>query len=318
MRYYRPVTTVEAVAALAREPQTSRILVGGTDLLVAMRHKAVQPTLLVDIKGVQDLAAPITVEDEGITFGPTATMSDLVAHPVVREWFPALVEAAMLVGSVAIRNRASLIANSANGSPAADTSPPLVALSASVTIASVSGERTVPLREFFLAPRRTLCGPGEMVTSMRVPRPAPGGSSAFERMTRRRGVDLATCSVGAVVDDNGAMTVGLGAVGPTTLQGGPVAPVDMSSQEEMERAIDALLATATPIGDVRAGKPYRTAMIRVLARRALLRAAARRNDRGLALPDVLGGSSSSTIQAQRPEGETHDGLGRPVPRQHRK
>ncbi len=296
MRYYRPVTTVEAVAALASEPQTSRILVGGTDLLVALRHKAVQPKLVVDIKGVQDLSAPITVDDEGITFGPTATMSDVVAHPVVREWFPALVEAAVVVGSVAIRNRASLIANSANGSPAADTSPPLVALSASVTIASVSGERTVPLREFFLASRSTLCGPGEMVISMRVPRPAPGSSSAFERMTRRRGVDLATCSVGAVVDGNGAMTVGLGAVGPTTLQGGPVAPVDLSSQDEMQRAIEALVATATPIADVRAGKPYRTAMIRVLTRRALLRAAGRRNDRG-ALPDVLGGSSSSTIQA---------------------
>ena len=274
MRYYRPATTAEAVAALASEPDTSRILVGGTDLLVAVRHRTVQPTLLVDIKRVQDLAAPVTVDDEGITFGPTATMSDVVAHPVVRDWFPGLVEAAVLVGSVAIRNRASLIANSANGSPAADTSPPLVALDASVGITSVSGERTAPLREFFLAPRRTLCAPGEMVTSLRVPRPTPGSSSAFERMTRRRGVDLATCSVAAVVDADGVMTVGLGAVGPTTLLGGPVAPVDLSSEEETERAIDALLAPATPIGDVRAGKPYRTAMVRVLARRAVLRAAA--------------------------------------------
>lgn len=294
MRYYRPVTTVEAVTALASEPQSSRILVGGTDLLVAMRHKTVEPTLLVDIKGVQDLVAPITVDEEGITFGPTATMSDVVAHPVVREWFPALVESAVLVGSVAIRNRAGLIANSANGSPAADTSPPLVSLDASVTISSVSGERTSPLREFFLGPRRTLCGPGEMVTSMRVPRPTPGSSSAFERMTRRRGVDLATCSVGAVVDGDGAITVGLGAVGPTTLLGGPVAPVDLSSEEQMERALDALLAPATPITDVRAGKPYRTAMVRVLTRRAVLRAAARRTDRDLALPDVLGGVSGES------------------------
>lgn len=298
MRYYRPVTTGEAVAALASEPQTSRILVGGTDLLVAIRHKTVEPTLLVDIKRVEDLAEPITVDDEGITFGPTATMSDVVSHPVVREWFPALVESAVLVGSVAIRNRASLIANSANGSPAADTSPPLVALGASVTITSVSGERTAPLKDFFLAPRRTLCGPGEMVTAMRVPRPASGSSSAFERMTRRRGVDLATCSVGAVVDGDGVITAGLGAVGPITLLGGPVGPVDLSSQEQVEQAVDELLAPATPIGDVRAGKAYRTAMVRVLARRAVLRAAARRTDRSPDLPDVLGGESSSTIQAE--------------------
>ncbi|MGZ5416700.1 MAG: FAD binding domain-containing protein [Nocardioides sp.] len=302
MRYYRPVTTAEAVTALASEPHDSRILVGGTDLLVAMRHRNIQPTLLVDIKGVQDLVAPITVDEEGITFGPTVTMSDVVAHPVVREWFPGLVEAAVLVGSVAIRNRASLIANSANGSPAADTSPPLLSLDASVTIASVSGERTSPLREFFLGPRKTLCSPGEMVTALRVPRPTPGTSSAFERMTRRRGVDLATCSVGAVVDGEGAVTVGLGAVGPTTLLGGPVTLGDLSSQEQMERALDALLAPATPIGDVRAGKPYRTAMVRVLARRAVLRAAARRWDRDLALPDVPGGRSGGSNRVDRTTG----------------
>lgn len=294
MRYYRPETTAEAVAALASEPHGSRIMVGGTDLLVAMRHRSVQPALLVDIKGVRDTAAPVAVDDEGITFGPTATMSDVVAHPAVREWFPGLVEAAVLVGSVAIKNRASLIANSANGSPAADTSPPLVALGASVTISSVSGDRTSPLRAFFLGPRRTLCGPGEMVTSLRVPRPTPGSSSAFERMTRRRGVDLATCSVGAVVDGEGVITLGLGAVGPTTLLGGPLPPVDLSSAEEMDRALDALLAPATPIGDVRAGRPYRTAMLRVLARRAVLRAAARRAEPGLAPPDGLGGGSGGS------------------------
>lgn len=277
MRYYRPVTTEQAVAALAGEPNTSRILVGGTDLLVAVRHRTVEPTLLVDIKSVADLEPPIAVDDEGITFGPTATMTAVADHPVVREWFPGLVEAAVLVGSVAIRNRASLIANSANGSPAADTSPPLVALGASVTITSTEGSRTVPLREFFLAPRRTLCGTGEMVTALRVPRPEPGSSSAFERMTRRRGVDLATCSVAAVVAPDGSVTAGLGALGPITLLGGPVAAFDQSSPEQMDAAVDTLLAPATPIGDIRAGQPYRAAMARVLARRAVQRATAARH-----------------------------------------
>ena len=288
MRYYRPATTAEAVEARAAEPLTSRILVGGTDVLVAMRHEKVKPTLLVDIKCVQDLVAPITVDDLGINFGPTATMSDLVAHSVVRQWFPSLVEAAELVGSIAIRNRASLIGNSANGSPAADTAPPLVALNASVTISSVNGERSHSLREFFLGSRRTLCCGGEIVTSLWVPRPPPRSSSAFERMTRRRGVDLATCSVAAVVDGDGAVTVGLGAVGPTTILGGPAASFDFSSPHQMEGALDALLAVATPIGDIRAGRRYRTAMLRVLARRAILRAAEQRTDENLDFPDVLG------------------------------
>ncbi|MDA2988576.1 MAG: FAD binding domain-containing protein [Actinomycetota bacterium] len=278
MRYYRPETTAQAVAALAAEPQTSRVLVGGTDVLVALRHRNIEPTLLVDIKRVRDLVAPITVHDSGVSFGPTATMTDVVTHPVVRQWFPSLVEAARLVGSVAIRNRASLIANSTNGSPAADTSPPLVALNASMTISSVNGERVHPLRDFFVGSRKTLCSGGELVTSMWVPRPTTRSSSAFERLTRRRGVDLATCSVAAVVDGDGTVTLGLGAVGPTTLLGGPVAPFDFSSAEQMERALDTLLAAATPIEDIRAGKPYRTAMLRLLARRAIFRAAQQRTD----------------------------------------
>lgn len=276
MHYYRPTSTAQAVAALDRDPASTRILVGGTDLLVALRHGKVEPKLIVDIKHAEDLRAPIGVDDTGITFGPTATMTQVVSHPVVQAWFPGLVEAALLVGSVAIRNRASLIANSANGSPAADTAPPLVALGAEVTIASISGERTAALRHFFLAPRRTLCAPGEMVTSLRVPRPRPNTSSAYLRMTRRRGVDLATCSVAVVVGSDGSMTAGLGAVGPTTLLGGPTGPCDLTSADELDRAIGVLLEPATPIGDVRAGQPYRAAMLRVLAKRAALTAAGRR------------------------------------------
>lgn len=277
MRYYRPATTAQAVTALASEPEAARVIVGGTDLLVAVRHQKVEPALLVDIKHAHDLRPPIAVDEDGVTFGPTATMTAVAEHPTVRAWFPGLVEAALLVGSIAIRNRASLIANSANGSPAADTAPPLVALGASVTIASTNGERTVALKDFFLGPRRTQCAPGELVTALRVPRPAAGSASAFERMTRRRGVDLATCSVGVCVDGDGRISAGLGAVGPVTLSSGPTGPVDLSSADDLEQALDTLLSPATPIGDVRAGQAYRAAMLRVLAKRAILRAADRRS-----------------------------------------
>ena len=98
MRYYRPTTTAEAVTALATEAGTARVLVGGTDLLVALRHHTVEPSLLVDIKRVRDLPPPITVDDEGISFGPTMTMSGVASHPDVQRWFPSLAEAALVVG----------------------------------------------------------------------------------------------------------------------------------------------------------------------------------------------------------------------------
>lgn len=276
MRYHRPRTIADALDALMAEPRTSRVLAGGTDLLVALRHRTVEPSLLVDIKDVEDLRPSIEVADDAVTFGPTATMSEVASHPGVRARFPGLVEAAVLVGSIAIRNRATLVANCANGSPAADTAPALLALDATATIASTDGERTVALRDFFISPRVTLCAPGEIITSLRVPSPSAGSSSAYQRMTRRRGVDLATVGLAVAVDGEGRLQVGMGAVGPTPLLGRADGPVD-PAVDDLGPVIEVLLESATPIGDVRAGRDYRAAMLRVLARRTLLRAAARRD-----------------------------------------
>src|SRR4051795_8641031 len=196
-RYYRPTSMADALSALATEAGGTRALVGGTDLLVGLRHHTIEPALIVDLKTIRDMPEPIAVGDAGIRVGPTLTMGELAAHRVVREWYPALVEAALTVGSVAIRNRASLVGNACNGSPAADTVPALLVHDASITIASRGGERTVPLDDFFLGPRRTLCGADELVTRIELPRPPDGFGSAFRRLTRRRGVDLATVSVAA-------------------------------------------------------------------------------------------------------------------------
>jgi CO/xanthine dehydrogenase FAD-binding subunit len=194
----------------------------------------------------------------------------------VRRWYPALVEAALTVGSVAIRNRASLVGNACNGSPAADTVPALLVHDASITIALRAGERTVPLDDFFLGPRRTLCGPDELVTQIELPRPPDGFGSAFRRLTRRRGVDLATVSVAAGVGRDGRVVLGLGAVAARPLRTELEAPFDAADEAGLARALDETLEIATPISDIRGSREYRHAMVRVLARRAVLAAAAPR------------------------------------------
>jgi CO/xanthine dehydrogenase FAD-binding subunit len=282
-RYYRPGTTADALSALADEGGGARALVGGTDLLVGLRHHTIEPTLVVDLKAIADLPEPLAIGDGGIRVGPTLTMGELVAHPVVRRWYPALVEAALTVGSVAIRNRASLVGNACNGSPAADTVPALLVHGASITIASRSGERTVPLDGFFLGPRRTLCGPDELVTRIDVPRPPDGFGSAFRRLTRRRGVDLATVSVAAGVDRDGRVVLGLGAVGPRPLRTALDAPVDAENVPRLAHALEEPLEIAAPISDIRGSREYRHAMLRVLARRAILGAADRRRSREMAV-----------------------------------
>jgi CO/xanthine dehydrogenase FAD-binding subunit len=281
-RYCRPSSTADALAALAAEDGGARALVGGTDLLVGLRHHTIEPSLIVDLKAIADLPEPIAVGDGGVRVGPTLTMGELAAHPVVRRWYPALVEAALTVGSVAIRNRASLLGNACNGSPAADTVPALLVHDASITIVSRAGERTVPLDEFFLGPRRTLCGPDELVTRIDLPRPPDGFGSAFRRLTRRRGVDLATVSAAAGVDADGRVVLGLGAVGPRPLRTALDTPFDRADEPGLVRALDERLEIATPISDIRGSREYRHAMVRVLARRAVLAAADRRPSGDLA------------------------------------
>jgi carbon-monoxide dehydrogenase medium subunit len=279
-RYHRPEDLAEALDVLGRARGGARVLVGGTDLLVGLRHRTVVPEVLVDLKGVRDVPAPLEIHDGGIRIGPTATMAAIARDPRVQEWFPALVEAALTVGSVAIRNRASLIGNLCNASPACDTAPTLLVLDARVTIASPAGGHSVPLRDFFLGPRSTLCGSDAIVVRLDVPRPVDGSGSAFRRLTRRRGVDLASVSVAASVDPTGRTVLGLGAVGPRPLVAQPAGPVDVADEAALAHALDGALAVATPISDVRASEEYRRAMLRVLARRAVLAAAARRHDGG--------------------------------------
>lgn len=281
-KYYRPTTRADALAALAEGGAAARPLVGGTDLLVGLRHHTVEPELLVDLKGVTDLPEPVVVTEDGVQIGATYTLGELIAHPVVRQWYPALVEAALTVGSVAIRNRASLVANSCNASPAADTAPPLLVHGATVTIASLEGDRSASLDDFFLGPRRTLCGPGELVTRIDLPRPAPGSGSAFRRLTRRRGVDLATVSVAAGVGADGRIVLGMGAVGPRPLRVETDAPVVLTDSDALGAALDELLSVATPISDVRGSREYRLATLRVLTSRAVLAAVDRRNHREMA------------------------------------
>ena len=279
MRYCRPRNVSHAVEILGDAGSAGRILVGGTDLLVAVRRKPLIPLVVVDIKTADDLPPAIDFTVDSVVFGPTATMNELGRDSKLATMFPALVAASRVVGSVAIRNRASLIGNICNASPAADTAPALLVHGAAVTIVGPGGERTIPLEEFFVGPGKTKCQPGELVIALEVPLPEEGYASAFERLTRRRGVDLATVSVAAGVDPEGSITLGLGAVAPTPVLTETGDPVDFDDQTELDQTVRRLVSVASPISDVRAGREYRVAMTEALAKKAV-RSARLRVDSG--------------------------------------
>jgi CO/xanthine dehydrogenase FAD-binding subunit len=260
--YQRPGNLAETSDLLLRDDAVA--LAGGTDLLVALRHGRTRPRLVVDLKHVEEIGDEIVLAGDRLVVGARVAMSHLVGHVAVGASFPALVSAASVVGSVQIRNRATLAGNLCNASPAADTAPPLLAYSAAVNIDGPGGARLVALGDFFVGPGQTVLRRGEVVTAVELPITEARMGSAFARVTRRRGVDLASVSIACVVDEDRGARFGFGAVGPT-----PLVAESSVDAVESDEGLEQLLSVTSLIDDVRASADYRQSMLRVHTRRAL-------------------------------------------------
>ena len=268
--YARPHTLEEALDLLAAHGEGAAPLAGGTDLMVQMSKGVRAPDVVVDLKRVAGLSARIEDRSSHLRVGALACLADLVADRAACARLPALVGAARAIGSVQIRNRATLAGNICNASPAADTAPPLLVYGARVNVVGPGGRRTLPIGEFFIGPGRTALARGEIVETIDVPYPGAGTGSAFERLARRRGMDLALVSVACLAGPAERVRFAFGAVAPTPiLVDGECAP------DAPDAILEQLAARTTPITDIRAGEDYHRAMVLVLMRRAL-RAARRR------------------------------------------
>lgn len=268
----RPETLEEATELLHTHGAEATLLSGGTDVLVQLRAGKVNPRYVIDLKRVRSLSSEIVDEGGSLRIGCLVLLSDIIEDKRVVQDFPVLVEAASTVGSVQIRNRATLAGNICNASPAADTVPALLVHRAIVELAGTAGKRSVPLAEFFLGPGKTVRKQDEIVVSIELPKPREASGAAFDRLTRRRGVDLATINVACMVTRSGTTRFAYGAVGPTPLvvedASGRLANPSVGEAEQ-EEIILSLIEKTRPISDVRASKEYRAAMLRVYSRRTL-------------------------------------------------
>jgi carbon-monoxide dehydrogenase medium subunit len=268
---------------LTEHGSAARVLAGGTDLLVRMRRGHIRADVVVDVKGLDALRADVVDDGAALQIGASAVMADIVADARVQRRYPALVEAANVVGSVQIRNRATLAGNICNASPAADTAPALLAYGAAVHLLSAAGARRIPLDEFFTGPGRTVLSGGELVASIELPGAPQAAGAAFGRITRRRGVDLATVNLCCLVTAAGETRFAYGAVGPRPFVVSDASGI-LADPGAPAAAKDAVLAElishASPISDVRADRDYREAMLRVLSQRALAAALARLGEAG--------------------------------------
>jgi carbon-monoxide dehydrogenase medium subunit len=280
--YERPRSLAEASRVLVEAGPGARVLAGGTDLVVGLRDDSIQPGVVVDIKWIEDFAGDtITLDAEALRFNALATMGQIERHPRVLADLPALAEAARVVGSVQIRNRATLAGNICNGSPAADTAPPLLVYGATVVVAGPGAERRIPIDDFIIGPDRVDLQPGEIVVAIEVPLVPAGFGAAYTRLVRRRGTDLASVTLAASVDAAARAQLAYGSVGPRAFLVSDDSGVlgDPEAAPDRRAAIlDALLSQATPSPrSIRASPDYRLAMLRVLAMRAVGTAIERRS-----------------------------------------
>jgi CO/xanthine dehydrogenase FAD-binding subunit len=277
--YARPATLAAAIAILEAKGPAATPLAGGTDLIIGLRDGSVRPDVVVDLKGIDELETGIRTDGDRLVVGARAVMEDIAGDPRIRRDFVALAEAATYVGSVQIRNRATLAGNICNASPAADTSPALLVYGAQVLVTGPGGPRRISIDDFFVGPGVTALGPGELVTAIELPLPTQRRGAVHMRRTRRRGHDLASVTLACTVFEGGGIQLAYGSVGPR-----PILMADDSGvlldraagPAARTAALDRLFAAASPsLRSMRASPDYRLAMLRVLALRGLELANAR-------------------------------------------
>jgi carbon-monoxide dehydrogenase medium subunit len=271
----------DAVRLIESDPQ-ARVFAGGTDLLIQLRAGGRQPSAIIDVKRIPELVE-IAVGDEEVRIGAAASAAAICEHPMLRRWWPGLVEAVHLIGSTQIQGRGTIGGNLCNASPAADSTCALIVNRALCVIAGPGGERTVPVEQFCTGPGRTVLAHGELLTALRVPRPPSRTADAYLRLIPRSEMDIAVAGAAASVtlDASGvcrAARVAIGAVAPTALLVPAAAEALVGSTIDdgaLGRAAEGARASAHPIDDKRGTAAYRRHVVGVLVKRAAAMAAQR-------------------------------------------
>ncbi|MCZ7663630.1 MAG: xanthine dehydrogenase family protein subunit M [Thermoleophilia bacterium] len=277
--YYAPGSLEEACGLLRTLGPGAKVLAGGTDLLVKMKHGLVVPEAVVSLKALHELKGITYDPDRGVVIAALATHNDLVDSPVLHKRFLSVSEAAHQMANNQIRNRGTVGGNLVNAIPSADLPPILIALGAQITLVSRASSRTVPLESFFTGPSCCVIDPvDEILTEIVIPNQPTTGSTYIKFGLRRSGalsvagVAVAVTMAGDVIED---ARISMGAVYPVPVRAEDAEKALIGktwSEALLEEAGEAAACCALPISDIRGSSEYRLDLVRVLTRRALRRA----------------------------------------------
>jgi carbon-monoxide dehydrogenase medium subunit len=226
---FQPTSIQEARELHRIHGPGGHFLAGGTDLAIAIKEKGLSPRYIVDLKRIESMSGIRENADGSIAIGALTTLREIETSGVILEWFPFLSQSAAEVGSVQIRNRATIGGNLANATPSADVAPALLALDSQLAVSTAESETRIPLESFFLGPGRTVMQRGDILTEIVIPAAARGFRGEYIKFSPREMMDLAYVGVAAALrihpgDGNGGggrcleARIALGAVAPTPVR----------------------------------------------------------------------------------------------------
>jgi carbon-monoxide dehydrogenase medium subunit len=275
--YFKPESFECAIKILKELKGRIRPFAGGTDLFVAMKDKGVTIENVLDLKGVKGYDF-IREANGQIEIGALASIRSIEVSTLINEKFPFLSEAAGKIGSVQVRNKATIGGNLCNAAPSAETAPSLICLRALVEVIEEKGVRVIPLEDFFIGPGQTVLNGSGLMRKLLIPALPQNSAGAYFKHSPRKAMDLAIVGVGCVLTlDPGKKKcidsrIVLGAVAPIPLRAkGAEAVINGKeiTEKEIEEAGEVASREAKPITDVRGSAEYRIEMVKVFVRRSI-------------------------------------------------
>jgi len=269
--YYQAKTVDEAVKLLAKNPEKSKIIAGGTDLTVHIKEDVIAPDVLIDIKAIPEFKE-ISFSNNVLSIGANVTFSEIEDNENIKNNFRVLWEAASTVASVGVRNRATLTGNICSAVPSLDSAPALFLYDAEIHVKNSENERVISINDWFTGPKKTSLKKDEIVTKITLKLPEEKTASCYKKLGRYKGEDLAQVGMGILISENKEYKVAVCAVGPVPkrvektekfLNGKDI------NAEIIKQAQDILATEISPITDIRATKEYRTHIAKVMLERGL-------------------------------------------------
>ncbi|CAA7600942.1 CO dehydrogenase flavoprotein C-terminal domain [Acididesulfobacillus acetoxydans] len=270
--YIKPPSLSDLLNHLESWGEKSKVLAGGTDLLVLLRRHDLSPSYVVDIKGIEELQRLEEVEGGDIFLGAGLTVNEAAHSGLVQKRYKALADAANKLASYQLRNRATVVGNICNASPGADLAGPLLVFDAKVQIVSTQGKREVLLQDFFTGVKKTILRPQELLYGLTLPAVTAGERSIYLKLARIKGHDLGIVGVAGRLDSRKKFHLAMSSVAPTPLRLTRLEALlngSSRSAELPDQAAEAVQEEIRPISDVRASAAYRQHMAGVLVKRVV-------------------------------------------------